>query len=91
MSRAVTLTLSDDLLEALRTEVSEGRADSIDAAVERALRDMFQPDVVAGIPVDELARLAQEAINDPEPPVSAADTRTYLDELYAEHTAEKAK
>ena len=91
MGQTLTVTIPDDLADELQSAVSEGRVESADAFVEVVLREALKPETVAGIPVEELARLAQEAIDDPEPSLSSEEMRAHLDQMYADARAAKAK
>ncbi len=87
MNKVVTLNLPDDLVDALESEVAEGRAPSLDAAAEAALREALQPDTVAGIPIEELGRLAKEAIDDPEPSLTSEEAWDAIHRMQDENLA----
>jgi len=81
----LSITLPDDMAEAVREWVASGRYSSTDDAMRAAISALLREDEEQDIRIEAIRDRVRKSIDDPRPSLTGAEVRRHLDALYARH------
>ncbi|WP_105419493.1 MULTISPECIES: type II toxin-antitoxin system ParD family antitoxin [unclassified Neorhizobium] len=81
----LSITLPDDMADAIKEWVESGRYSSTDDAMRAAVGALLREDEDQESRIEAIRQRVRKSIDDPRPSLTGAEVRQHLDALYARH------
>ncbi|CDZ50870.1 ribbon-helix-helix domain-containing protein [Neorhizobium galegae] len=81
----LSITLPDDMADAIKEWVESGRYSSTDDAMRAAVGALLREDEDQESRIEAIRERVRKSIDDPRPSLTGAEVRQHLDALYARH------
>jgi antitoxin ParD1/3/4 len=84
-ARKLSITLPEEIIEAIESRVESGQYGSTDEAMLAAVDALLDRENDHDKRIEAIRARVRRSLDDPRPSVSSAEMRTHLDQLYARH------
>jgi antitoxin ParD1/3/4 len=84
-ARKLSITLPEEVIDAIESRVDDGQYGSTDEVMLAAVDALLREESEHGERIDAIRQRVRKSIEDPRPSLSSADMQAHLGQLYARH------